>query len=57
MIQIVKTDSGNTDFQTLVSLFDADLALRDGEDHAFYALFNKTDKIKYVIIIHMFLLF
>ncbi len=52
MIQIVKTDSGNTDFQTLVSLLDADLALRDGEDHVFYAQFNKTDKIKYVILVY-----
>jgi GNAT superfamily N-acetyltransferase len=52
MIQIVKTDSGNLDFQSLVALLDADLAIRDGAEHAFYAQFNKTDKIKYVILVY-----
>jgi GNAT superfamily N-acetyltransferase len=52
MNHIVKTDSGNPDFQSLVALLDADLAFRDGDDHAFYAQFNKTDKIKYVILIY-----
>jgi GNAT superfamily N-acetyltransferase len=52
MIEIVKTDSSNADFQSLVALLDADLAFRDGEDHAFYAQFNKTDKIKCVILVY-----
>ena len=52
MIQIVKTDSNNSDFQSLVALLDADLAIRDGAEHAFYAQFNKTDKIKYVILVY-----
>jgi GNAT superfamily N-acetyltransferase len=34
----------------LVKLLDADLARRDGEDHSFYAQFNKIDKIKYVVL-------
>ena len=50
MIKITRTNSSNTDFQSLVKLLDAFLAIRDGEDHAFYAQFNKTDKIKYVIV-------
>jgi putative acetyltransferase len=52
MIEIVKTDSSNADFQSLVALLDADLAFRDGEDHAFYAQFNKTDTIKCVILVY-----
>jgi GNAT superfamily N-acetyltransferase len=53
MIEVVKTDSSNANFQYLVALLDADLAIRDGEDHAFYAQFNKTDKIKYVILVYL----
>jgi GNAT superfamily N-acetyltransferase len=52
MTQIVKTNSANSDFQSLVALLDVDLAFRDGKDHAFYAQFNKTDKIKYVILVY-----
>ena len=50
MIQIIKTNSDNADFIELVKKLDADLAIRDGSDHAFYARFNKTDKIKQVIV-------
>ena len=50
MIKIIRTNSDNPDFITLVKLLDADLATRDGEDHSFYAQFNKIDKIKYVIL-------
>jgi len=47
---IIRTNSDNTDFIALVKLLDADLAIRDGEDHAFYAQYNKTGKIKYVVV-------
>lgn len=50
MIKIVRTDSGNQDFVELVKLLDADLAKRDGNDHAFYTQFNKIDKIKHVVL-------
>ena len=52
MTQILRTDSTNSDFQMLVKLLDADLAIRDGEDHAFYAQFNKTANLKYVIVLY-----
>lgn len=45
-----RTTSDNPDFQALVVLLDRDLAIRDGEDHAFYAQFNKIDSIKNVIV-------
>ncbi len=52
MIQITQTDSSNPDFQSLVQLLDADLAFRDGEDHAFYAQFNKSNQLKHVIVLY-----
>jgi putative acetyltransferase len=45
-----RTTSENLDFQNLVRLLDADLKLRDGEDHAFYSQFNKIDKIKNAVV-------
>lgn len=50
MINYTRTNSDNKDFQNLVKELDEDLKIRDGEDHAFYAQFNKTDKIKYAIV-------
>jgi putative acetyltransferase len=50
MINLLRTDSENPDFVELVKLLDADLAIRDGKEHAFYAQFNKIDKIKYVVV-------
>lgn len=50
MIRIIRTDSDNQDFLKLVKYLDADLAERDGNDHSFYAQFNKIDKIKHVVV-------
>jgi putative acetyltransferase len=50
MIHLIRTDSDNKFFQALVRELDADLKMRDGEDHSFYSQFNKIDKIKYVIV-------
>ena len=49
-LTLIRTDSDNADFMTLVALLDQDLAIRDGDDHTFYAQFNKVDAIKEVII-------
>ena len=49
-MKILRTNSENPDFIKLVKLLDKDLAIRDGEDHAFYAQFNKVDSIKYVVV-------
>ncbi|MFM9838484.1 MAG: GNAT family N-acetyltransferase [Cyclobacteriaceae bacterium] len=49
-MELKRTTSQNIDFQSLVSLLDKDLSLRDGEDHSFYAQFNKIDKINEVIV-------
>jgi GNAT superfamily N-acetyltransferase len=50
MITIKRTNSEDIDFINLVVLLDQDLAIRDGEDHAFYNQYNKTDAIKHVLV-------
>ena len=52
MIKIIRTNSDHPDFISLVSLLDADLAKRDGDEHSFYAQFNKIDKIKHAVVLH-----
>lgn len=50
MISCNRTNPENGDFQKLVRELDKDLKIRDGEDHDFYAQFNKIDKIKHSIV-------
>ncbi|GET34771.1 N-acetyltransferase [Prolixibacter bellariivorans] len=50
MISLKQTNSENSDFIQLVSELDADLRVRDGNEHAFYAQFNKIDQIGHVIV-------
>lgn len=50
MHNLKRTNSDDIDFINLVALLDQDLKIRDGEDHAFYNQYNKTDKIKNVIV-------
>lgn len=50
MIKFLRTNSVNKDFIELVKFLDADLQIRDGEEHSFYDQFNKLDNIKYVIV-------
>ena len=50
MITIKRTTSNNEDFGNLVTQLDAYLRILDGEDHAFYAQFNKTSLLKNAVI-------
>ena len=50
MSNLVRTNSDNSDFRKLVALLDADLQIRDGAEHSFYAQFNKIDKIREVVV-------
>jgi predicted GNAT family acetyltransferase len=50
MIRTVRTNSDHHDFIKLINYLDAELAFRDGEDHGFYAQFNKVDLIKHVVV-------
>ncbi len=45
-----RTNSDDPDFLPLVRELDKDLKIRDGDDHAFFAQFNKIDSIKHVVI-------
>lgn len=48
-----KTDAEDPDFRGLVRLLDIELARRDGDEHAFYAQFNKIDNIKHVVLAYL----
>jgi GNAT superfamily N-acetyltransferase len=50
MIRLIRTNSVNKDFIRLIKDLDAYLAVSDGEDHSFYAQFNKVDLIKHVVL-------
>ena len=53
MKDLKRTFSGNPDFQNLVALLDEDLSIRDGNEHAFYAEFNKIQNIRNVIVCYL----
>lgn len=50
-MKLLRTNSSNIQFIQLVKLLDADLAVRDGDDHPFYDQFNQLDSIKHVVIL------
>jgi putative acetyltransferase len=50
LINCIRTSSENIDFIILVKELDAELKIKDGEEHSFYSQFNKIDTIKYVIV-------
>ena len=50
MIITKRTNAQNADFQLLVKELDIDLAIRDGEDHTFYAQFNTVATIKFAVV-------
>jgi GNAT superfamily N-acetyltransferase len=50
MITILRTNPENIDFLHLISELDKDIKIRDGEEHHFYAQFNKTDSIQHVVV-------
>ena len=53
MISLTRTNSNNKDFQKLVKELDIDLKIRDGEEHSFYAQFNKIELIKYAVVAYV----
>ncbi len=50
--QITRTTSANSDFIRLVSELDKDLAARDGDEHPFFAQYNKIDTINHVVVLY-----
>jgi putative acetyltransferase len=53
MEKLIRTDSGSKDFVSLVKLLDKELQIRDGNEHSFYAQYNKLDKIKYAVVVYI----
>jgi GNAT superfamily N-acetyltransferase len=53
MIVLQRTQSDNPDFRKLVAELDKDLRIRDGDEHAFFAQFNKIDMIRHVVIAYL----
>jgi len=49
---IIRTNSDDPDFIALVKQLDAYLRIIDGDEHPFYAQYNKLDKIRHVIVIY-----
>lgn len=52
MVRISKTNSANPDFIALVQQLDADLAARDGDEHAFYHQFNSIQQLGHVVVLY-----
>lgn len=50
MYTLKRTNSEDPDFQKLVRELDKDLAIRDGDEHAFFAQFNKIAAIKHAVV-------
>lgn len=50
MLTIKRYTSENEDFTLLVAALDAYLRIVDGDEHAFYAQYNKTDKLKNIVV-------
>jgi putative acetyltransferase len=51
MPSILRTNTENKDFQSLVALLDTELAKRDGDEHAYYAQFNTIDKLHHAVVV------
>lgn len=49
-LKIKKVDNSHEDFQLLVAELDKDLAVYDGNEHAFYDQYNKVTMIKYALV-------
>ena len=49
-MDLIRADSTHKDFIKLVAQLDAELADRDGEDHAFYHQYNSIDDLNHVLI-------
>jgi putative acetyltransferase len=50
MINYIRTNSDNADFQQLRLNLEEELKIRDGNDHAYYAQLNEIDSIRHVIV-------
>ncbi|HDZ06268.1 hypothetical protein LCGC14_0147920 [marine sediment metagenome] len=52
MLYYKRCSSDNQNFRELVTFLDADLALRDGDENAFYAQFNGIVELKNCVVFY-----
>jgi putative acetyltransferase len=52
MMHCIRTDATHADFKKLVVELDAELRIRDGDESEFYEQFNKSDSVKYAVVIY-----
>jgi|LakMenEpi03Aug12_release.lakeMendotaPanAssembly.Ray.scaffolds.fasta_scaffold1092480_1 hypothetical protein len=50
---VKRTNSDDIDFQELVNALDAELKVRDGDEHAFYAALNTTESQHHVVVLYI----
>lgn len=50
MIKLVRTNSENKDFVSLVNYLNDYLKIVDGDEHAFYNQYNNIDVLKHVVV-------
>lgn len=53
MVNLIRTNAENEDFRSLVVSLDEELKQRDGEDHYFFAQFNKLAGLLGVVVAHL----
>ena len=51
-MKLIRTTSDHPDFGQLVAELDAYLRILDGDDHEFYAQYNKTSLLKNALIVY-----
>lgn len=51
-IKVVRTDSGHREFRELVKKLDAELAVIDGPEHAFYHQFNGIENLNHAVVLY-----
>ena len=50
MIRIIRTNAESEDFRKLVALLDEELAIRDGDEHAFYHQLNIAANLNHTLV-------
>lgn len=53
MLKLIRTNAENADLLSLVALLDEELRQRDGEDHYFFAQFNKLAGLLGVVVAYL----
>lgn len=51
-LTVLRTEPGNKDFLSLTNLLDDVLSRNDGEDHPFFAQFNKANDLDKAVLIY-----